>query len=204
VRRASGLTQAAWVPEVDELDWDEASALAIQWVEERCAAEGASALVVTTTVDALGLGLLSDFAARHGHATRRSVRGRPGGPVLAYCVQLEDLEHAQRLAQGSSLAAVEGFSLPLAGWAAVAGAENLFTGERANCSDEVAGVVDELAFHGNNAFGDSYGKSRAAQTLAKTSLWSVAQRAALPGAVLAAGVSARGAKNLAALIERST
>ncbi|MCU0310718.1 MAG: hypothetical protein MUE36_07225 [Acidimicrobiales bacterium] len=197
------IDQAAWVPERDDMDWDQAAALAIDWVEDRCRDEGgARAVVVTNTIDSIGHGALEQFARAHDHTTRRSRGARPGRPVLAYCVQLEDLEYAQNLGRRSSLVAVEGFSVPLSGWAAVVGAEDLATGEPAEYPAELTETVERLAFYGNNGFGDSYGKRQADRIVAGLSGWTADQLSALPAAAVGAGVSAKGAKNLQKLIER--
>ncbi len=198
----------AWVPDDDpERDWSVAAGLAVDWVEERCRQEGASGVLVTNTLDSQGVPELDGFERRHVRTSRRAGRGRVGrgvGPVLSYVPHAEELEFAMRLARGSSLAVVETVSFPLIGWAARLGATNLITGETTSPpADPVNEAVDRLKFYGNNGFGDDFGKRQARTILADLRAVGSLDLAVIRGAVLAAGVSARGVKNLGQLMERT-
>lgn len=192
----------AWVPDDDPTrDWSIAAGWAVDWVDERCRMEGVSGVLVTNTMSRLGVPALDGFEQRNTRTSRRAgrARGREGeGPVLAYVPHGEELEFASRLARDSSLAVVETVSFPLAGWAAWVGALNLVTRELTSPLDPaVAETVERLKFYANNGFGDDFGKRMARSILedlpTDTLAWS---SALLPSAVLAAGVSYRGVKNL--------
>lgn len=198
----------AWVPDDDPTrDWSTAAGWAVEWVDERCRLENASGVLVTNALNHLGVPELDAFEQRHARTSRRAGRARVpegDGPVLAYVPHAEDLEFAMRLAQNSSLGVVETVSFPLGGWAAWVGALNLTTGEVTSpMSSVVTDAVERLEFYGNNGFGDDFGK-RMARTildeLVDTHEWRVG---ILPGAVLAAGVSAHGVINLARLIDKA-
>lgn len=195
----------AWVPDDDpERDWDIAAGLAADWVEDRCRQEGAIGVLVTNALNSLGVPELDAFARRHAQTSRRAGRGGIGnGPVLSYVPEAEDLEFATGLARGSSLAVVESVAFPLHGWAAWLEAWNLVTGEPtpalpANTRD----VIDRLKFYGNNGFGDAFGKQQARSILTGPRGTGSPDRGLVLGAVLAAGVSARGIKNLDRLMDK--
>lgn len=199
------VTHAAWVPDDEpQRDWAVAADLAVRWVEARCREEQASGVLVTNTLDHLGIPDLQAFAARHAHTTRRSDRDRVGagvGPVLAYLPGIEELEFAMGLARRSSLAVVESVEFPLRGWAALLAAENLLTGEATPpLPDKVNDAVERLKFYGNNGFGDPFGKKQARSVLNDLRDAGELDPGVLLGAILAAGVPARGVKNLDSLI----
>jgi hypothetical protein len=107
------------------------------------------------------------------------------------------------LARGSSIAAVETTAFPLAGWAAYLGAWDLVAEERtAPLPESVRDAVDRLKFYGNNGFGDSFGKQQAGRILGDLVGSQREALQTLPGAVLGAGVSARGVANLRRLMTK--
>jgi hypothetical protein len=197
--------QVAWVPDDDpERAWSIAAGLAADWVEHRCSEEKASGVLVTHTVDETNVPELRDFTRRHAHTSRLASGDRlqPGvGPVLSYVPDEEDLYFAMQLARKSSIAVVEGTSFPLWGWASWFEAKNLVTGDIAPpLHDPIRGAVDRLKFHGNNNFGDPFGKQQARSILDKIPMEEQTSDVIL-GAVLAAGVRPKGVKNLQRLIE---
>jgi hypothetical protein len=199
------LRASAWIPDDDpERPWDTAAQLAVTWVEQQCRAEHLGGLMVTNDLSRQhGVSALGEFERRHSRTSRRSNGGRTGpGPVLSYVPDLQDLEFSTRRAGTSSLAVVESVANPIAGWAAWLGALNLLTGEPTPAmSDEQTKAVERLKFYGNNAFGDRFGKDRARGILNDLHGSSDFDIAFLSGAVLAAGVSARGVKNLRRISE---
>jgi hypothetical protein len=200
------VSPVAWVPDDDpERDWSLAAELAATWVDDRCEKEGSSCVLVTNTLDHLGVPELDHFGRRHTRI-RRAARGRVGtgiGPVLSYVPYPEDLEFAMRLARGSSLAVVETTSFPLYGWAAWLEAWNLVTDEPTRpLQDLIRGVVDHLVFCGNKGFADDFGKQRAQSILTELDREVLKQRELLLGAILAAGVSARGITKLGRLMDK--
>lgn len=197
----------AWVPDNDPTrDWSIAAAWAVDWVDERCRVEGASGVLVTNTMSHLGVPELNAFERRNTRTSRRAGRARVPdgeGPVLAYVPHAEELEFAARLARNSSLGVVETVSFPLGGWAAWVGAFDLVAEEVTGpLSDSVVEAIERLKFYGNNGFGDDFGKRMARgilEDICESDEWSAGL---LPGAVLAAGVSDRGVKNLGKLMDK--
>lgn len=149
---------------------------------------------------------LDDFERRHTRTSRRAARGRVGvgvGPVLSYVPHAEELEFAMGLARGSSIGVVETVSFPLSGWAAWLGAWNLVSDEQTPpLPENVKQAVDRLVFYGNNGFGDQFGKQQARSILSELREQGSLDADLLVGAVVAAGVSARGAKNLEGLMDK--
>ncbi len=122
--------QAAWVPEDRHRPYDDAVDLALDWLEQQIADEGARTAVLVTNGKAIdGMpNRLVRFARRYSHTTPRSahrVQGSRGVPVMAYVPIDEAFELAADLARGSSLVAVEGFATSLTGWANSVGAVDL-------------------------------------------------------------------------------
>lgn len=196
----------AWVPDNDpERDWSIAAQLAATWVDDRCSTERASGVLVTNALNHLGVPELDDFERRHARTSPRARDrvGRGAGPVLSYVPYAKELAFAMQLARNSSIAVVETISFPLAGWAARLGAWDLFE-ERTTppLPDSIGEVVDRLVFHGNNSFGDDFGKKRARSVLREMDLSAASQVDLLSGALLASGLSERAIKNLSRLIER--
>lgn len=107
------------------------------------------------------------------------------------------------LARGSSLAVVETVQFPLAGWAAWLEATNLLTGEATQpLPDNLRNAIERLKFYGNNGFGDDFGRRQARTILADLRADGSLDQDAILGALLAAGVSARGIGQLGRVIEK--
>lgn len=198
----------AWVPDNDPTrDWEVAARLASNWVDDRCHREGATGVLVTNTMDYLGVGALEMFARRHTRTSRRAGRSRVAsgvGPVLAYVPHGEELEFAMNLARNSALAVVETVSFPLLGWASWFEAWDLVRNmPTPPLPETIKEHVERLSFYGNNGFGDDFGKRQALSILEHLDVSAGHLEAFLPGAAIAAGVSARGARKLGRLIEKA-
>lgn len=200
--------QAAYVPEQEFRDWEDATQIAVAHVEEECGGRGLRALLVTATIDGASYTpTLTAFVARHrNHLTPRS-RARvtdPGSrPTLVYVPDEDMLALAASVARGHVLCAVESSMLRLDGWAAATSAINLDTGEAAKAvPDAVQEDLDHLVFVGNNGYGDTAGKRDARRLLdtLRTSAPSI-DGAFLAGYVIGKGLSARGAKRLREMSE---
>lgn len=197
----------AWAPDDDPTrDWRVAAGWAVDWVDERCRMEGTTGVLVTNTMSHLGVPDLNGFEQRNTRTSPRAGRARRPegqGPVLAYVPHAGGLDFATRLARNSSLAVVETVSFPLGGWAACVGAFNLATEEFTGPLDPaVAEAVERLSFYGNNGFGDDISKRMARSILDDLPDIPAWGHRLLPGAILAAGVSDRGVKNLEKLVTR--
>jgi hypothetical protein len=195
--------RAAWVPEQEYRDWDEAAAIAVGHVERECAEQGAAGMLVTETRDgARGIPQLEQFVARHSHHITRKSRAatRGSGPILVYVPYLELLELAAGKARGSSLCAVEAIGFKLEGWAAATGALNLDTGEVTPPPDTLLEPLEHLVFVGNNGWGDAYGKRDAGRIMPELRTLSADYVA---GYVIGKGRSAAGAKRLREMIRRA-
>ncbi|WP_205865585.1 hypothetical protein [Mycolicibacterium porcinum] len=126
------LRAAAWVPDdVEDRPWEEAIALAADWIWERSQDEGLPSMVVSNAQKTGGLGYpdLDEIIRAGGHTTPKSRTRFDRGPVLAFVPGEQSLHLAMGLARGYSLAVVEGSQLPLTEWAAGAAAVNLLTGQ---------------------------------------------------------------------------
>lgn len=153
------LLSVAWVPDDDpSRDWEIAARLAAARVDDRCQHERATGVLVTNTMDYLGVPALDVFAARHVRASPRAARqraGTGGGPVLLYVPHEKELEVAMNFARHSSLGVVETVSFPLLGWASWFEAWDLVRQEPTPpLPESVRECVERLAFYGNNGFGD--------------------------------------------------
>ncbi|MEV0669371.1 hypothetical protein [Mycobacterium sp. NPDC050441] len=126
------LRAAAWVPDdVEDRPWEEAIALAADWIWERSQDDGLAPMLVSNAQNAASFGYadLDEIIQAGGHATPKS-RTRPDrGPVLAFVPDERSLHFAMGVARGYSLAVVEGSVLSLTEWAAGATAINLLTGQ---------------------------------------------------------------------------
>jgi hypothetical protein len=199
------LLSFAWVPDDDPTrDWEVAARLAAAWVDGRCQHEGATGVLLTNTMDYLGVTALDVFAARHVRTSPRAARERAGtgvGPVLSYVPHEKELEMAMNLARRSSLGVVETVSFPLLGWASWFGAWDLVRQEPTPpLPESVRACVDRLAFYGNNAFADQFGKRQARSILERLDDPTRKASALLPGALIAAGVSGRGIRPIRQLM----
>ncbi|BBY62094.1 hypothetical protein [Mycolicibacterium helvum] len=206
---ATHLRAAAWVPDDDpQRPWEEAISLAAQWLWKQSEAEGVPPLVVSNARNAAGWGYtdLDEIIRAGGHATPKS-RTRPDrGPVLAFAPIEGSLQLAMDLARGYSLAVVEGSLLPLAEWAARAGATNLVT-DQATASqipDDVREDLDSVVFYGGrNGWTGPDEKVQAKRFLSphvRTGRLTPNQAAAY--ALASQSVSDRGAKRLRDLLGR--
>lgn len=200
-------SSVAWVPDNDpNRDWETAARLATNWVDQKSAETGGSAVLVTNALNHLNVPSLEDFERRHARTSRLASRERVGrgeGPVLSYVPEGEDLHFAMNLARNSDLAVVEGGLFPVRGWAAWFEANDLVTGESLPPLDRtLREAVERLKFHGNNGFGDPFGKQQAHSILQRLQEDGMLDGQVLLGAALAAGVRPRGIKNLARLIEK--
>ncbi|WP_176456317.1 hypothetical protein [Mycobacterium marinum] len=147
------LRAAAWVPDDDpQRPWEEAISLAAQWLWERSRAEGVPPLLVSNARNAAGWGYadLEEIIGAGGHATPKSRTRHDRGPVLAFAPTEASLQLAMDLARGYSLVVVEGSLLPLAEWAASAGAINLLTGRatESQIPDDVREDLASVVFYG--------------------------------------------------------
>lgn len=197
--------RAAWVPERQDMDWNDAVAIAIRWVEAECAERGEQALLVTVAKNSID-GSLRSFAERHEWTTPRSQNrgavGR-GRPVLAYVPDERTLEVAARFARGSSLCAVEGFGTPLAGWARAAGTADLLGGPPVGPNDpRLQKALDTLHFYGNNGWTTGFGRDHAQGQLQRLQQAGLLNREAVLGDMLARGHSAKAVKRLADRVDR--
>jgi hypothetical protein len=118
---------AAWVPQVDDEDWDVAADLGVDWVLQQADA-GLNPVVVTASRHLPG-GPIEWAARRFHHVTPRArfSAAQPSRPraVLAYTPDARCFDVAADLAHGGALCVVEGLLLPLSAWAARLGAEDL-------------------------------------------------------------------------------
>jgi hypothetical protein len=162
--------RAAWLPfDHDTGQTTQLLALAVDWIERECSAQGTSGvLIVSRKPVHLYPEPIREFAARHEGTTRRgSTPRRTGpGPVLAHTLLFDDLGYAEELARMSSLCATEWPDVPLSGWAAARGALNLVTGEiTPRPTSDAAELLDALHFAGNNGWFDGPGKRDAKRLL---------------------------------------
>ncbi|MBT2439783.1 hypothetical protein J7E93_06535 [Streptomyces sp. ISL-36] len=206
---ASNILRAAWVPDDDpERDWVIAADLAVEWVRQECADQGASGVLV---LNAFGveqnIPSLRRFAAEHAVTTPRASRDRVArgkGPVLAYVPDEKTLDFAASLARGSSLAIVESVhGFPLEGWARQLGAIDLTRPDEQpeQLDSELAAAIDRLDFYKNNGFGDRFGKQQAQRILQDLRGAGLLERDIILGALAAKGASDRAVRNLGKLID---
>lgn len=206
---ASSILRAAWVPDDDpERDWEIAADLAVAWVRQECAEQGAAGVLV---LNAFGveqqIPSLRRFAAEHTVTTPRASRDRVGrgkGPVLAYVPDEKTLDFAAGLARGSSLAIVESIhGFPLKGWARQLGAIDLTRPDEQpeQIDSELAEAIDRLDFYKNNGFGDQFGKQQAQRILQDLRGSGLLERDVVLGALAAKGASDRAVRNLGKLID---
>ncbi|MGW7359644.1 hypothetical protein ACWGI0_24175 [Streptomyces sp. NPDC054802] len=205
---STGILRAAWVPDHDDLDWEDAAQLAVDWVQRECDEQGASGLLVLNASGSQrSIPALSDFAARHAVTTPQSDNsGIYGavGPVLAYVPDARTLDFATQLARGASLAVVESINgFRLAGWARELGAVDLTRpeDEPEPIAPSVAAAIKRLDFHKGNGFGDPIGKQTAQRALQGLQAQGLLDRETVLGALAARGASARAMKNLGILID---
>lgn len=126
--------------------------------------------------------------------------------MLVYVPTEEALDLAMDLARGAPVCAVESASLRLHGWAEQLGAVDLTDPDAAPVDNEIADAVDRLHFYGNNGYGPGFDRNQASAVLRvlAQSLDGPVDADRIVGAVLARGVSARGAKRLRDLLAKAT
>lgn len=206
---ASRPLRAAWVPDDDpERDWEIAADLAVSWIRQECAEQGAVGVLV---LNAFGveeaIPSLRRFAAHSVVTTPRASRDRVGrgtGPVLAYVPDEGTLDFAASLARESSLAIVEDIhGFPLEGWARQLGAIDLTRPDvqPEQFDAELAGAIDRLDFYKNNGFGDRFGKQQAQRILEDLRAAGLLERNIVLGTLAAKGASGRAVRNLGKLID---
>ncbi|MFF3959754.1 hypothetical protein ACFYY1_42310 [Streptomyces sp. NPDC001890] len=206
----SSILRAAWVPDDDpERDWAVAAGLAVDWIRQECAEQGATGVLV---LNAFGveqqIPALRRFAAEHTITTPRASRERAGrgtGPVFAYVPDAKSLDFAMNLARASSLVVVESaHGFPLKGWARQLGAVDLTRpdAQPEALPPELAAAVDRLDFYGNNGFGDRFGKQQAQRILQDLRGKGILEREVILGALAARGASDRSVRNLGQLIDQ--
>jgi hypothetical protein len=159
--------RAAWVPDDDpQRPSEDASRLAIAWIEEETAQQNATPLLVTPTRhQQQGAGPIADFGHRYQATTPQSDRTRNHrGPVLAYVPGYREMDLAVRYARGSSLAVVESVSCPLFGWAIEVGAVNLATGQVTEDTRTIQQRegLDRIHFYGNNGWAPRHDRAQVA------------------------------------------
>ncbi|MFF0249904.1 hypothetical protein [Streptosporangium sandarakinum] len=197
---------AAWVPDDDpHRDWEEAAQLAVAWVLEQAAREGATPLLVTPTQGQWSSGTesIARFARAYPATTPRSGRDRAGsghGPVLVYVPDLATLHLAARRAHGSALAVIETEETPLIGWAMETGAVNLLTGEATpdTRSDHQRELLERIHFYGNNGWTRGFGHDQTRRIL--RSERGLAKDVIL-GAMAAKGHDGKAVERLSALLD---
>lgn len=206
--RQVGTYAAAWVPEVADLPWEEAEALACNWLRDQLAARGGRLLVVAETkanIDSANHGPLAALVRSADQVTRRSRQGagaRRGRVVLALYATPHVMELAVSAAgPDGALCAVEGIRHELLGWAQDLGAADLRTGRPTPDTRSAAlkADIDRLAFVGNNGWGDEYGKRDAVQILGEAAGRGELDPAVVLGAMIARGASGYAVERLARL-----
>lgn len=202
----SRLQAAAWVPDGDpERPWDEAADVAADWIWDRSRTEGVRPILVTNSLQSVGIESLDAIARTGGQATPRSRRPRGHQPVLAYVPHEASLKLALDVARGYSLVVVETEGFPLAEWAAGVAAVNLLDGTTSSSEldGEVLSDLDRVVFFGgNNGWTGPHEKEHASRQLVRyvsAGRLTPAQAAAY---VMSKGVSHKGAARLRALLEK--
>jgi hypothetical protein len=179
---------------------------AVEWTEQQCSDEGKTGLLIMPpSTNVRDWEPLREFASVNDRTTRRGgMRTNPerNRPVLAFMPDLDEVEYAASLSNGSSLCVMEAPNVPLAGWASACGAHNVVTGQMTPPpKDDIVRLLNDLKTAGNNGWSDIPGKRDAISLLRRL-------RAAAPdldsdfiaGYMLAMdGVFASGAKQLLTL-----
>jgi hypothetical protein len=194
--------RAAWVPDDDpQRPWDDAAALAADWIWAQADDISSTPMLVTFSFQN---GERIDALQGLEHVTTRSpgsVTGLVGRPVLAYVPEARTLALAHRHARNAALCVVESVSFPLHGWAREVGAVNLLNGDRLQRLDSFANeLLEHLQFIGNNGWGDQFGKRDA--TCLLPSIREHVDRAEVLGYVLAHGAHDRSVTNLEKIMDK--
>lgn len=202
----SRLRAAAWVPDDDpHRPYEDAAVLAVRWIVERSQEEGVRPVVVANAKSVSLPSSLATLAQHGGLSTPLSPAAFGAGPVVAFVPDARALSHAMDVARGHSLAVIEGFSLPLAQWAAGVRAVNLVDGSASGGglpTDVVQALESAILFGGNNGWSGSHEKEQATRRLADHVRSGRLSPDGAAAYVMSQGVSDRGAKRLKALLER--
>jgi hypothetical protein len=195
--------RAAWVPDDDpERQWDDAAALALDWLGRQAADLGGEVVLVTHAFEnAHAGGSLRRFVRGRTHFTVRSAQGGQRGPVLAYVPTLQALRVAMSRARGSALCVVECVGTPMRGWAAVARALNLITGQTETLNSRLREHLENLKFYGNNGYGNDFDRRGARRILNDIRAAGLLDRDLIIGALAAAGISVHGQEEIAKLVD---
>ena len=198
------LQAAAWVPFDLVTPWEDAAAVAAEWIWQRSNVEGVDPALVTNTLrGGVLLPVLAEIG-RCGHASPQSKQRLDLGPVLAYVPDKKALIYAMDLARGYSLVVVEGSNFKLAEWAAGAAAIDLLTDQQTSSSltSEVLKDLDSVIFFGgNNGWTGSHEKDHARRRLSAHAAGGLLTGEQAAAYVMSQGVSDRGATRLKRLLE---
>lgn len=196
--------EAAWLPHDPARTFDEAAELAIEWAEAQAARRGLPTVLVTDEKGAYAGNRLFDRFAKGRHASPRSPRVdvQPGA-VVTHVPTPKALEVGIRLGRGNALVVTE-HPQPwrLAGWAAMVGAHDLITDDVQSLDPRLVELITELAWHGNNGYGDKPGRRDALRVLDTMRKEGVFDRDFVLSALGATDVSTNGQAAVAALIDR--
>ncbi|WP_431905586.1 hypothetical protein [Micromonospora carbonacea] len=196
--------RAAWVPDDDpNRPWDEASALAVEWIEAEARQRGQRVVLVTNTRDVYISGSpLSRYSWPNTHTSPRSGwSGSRGVPVLSYVPHEKELDFATDLAHGSALCIVETVNSPVGGWAASVGALNLISGVPSSLDPKLAEHLDTLAFYGNNGYPRGFDRDRAQNVLDDIQRDGHLDRGLIVSALAAHRISVNGRVNIGKMID---
>ncbi|MFD7320596.1 hypothetical protein ACFV9D_05815 [Streptomyces sp. NPDC059875] len=203
--RTGTLDRAAWVPFAEGRSLEEASALAVDWVEVQCARQCVSGVLLTSSFGIeTFVPALTDFTRRHRQTTPRAGNRSEfrGVPVLAYFPNLKMMVQAISSARGSSLAVVEAPDFALSGWARETRATDL-TDPNAVVAPLNRRLVEGIAHlhsYGNNAYTTGFGRDQAQRVLRELRSEGHLDQDAILGAVLARGMSEHAIERLKQLI----
>ena len=198
---------AAWIPEDPEREWEVAASAAVAWIEDQCRTLNVEAVLVTDARDGKTFApSLAHFAARHSHDTPRARSVRGPKAVLAYVPSLKALDLSMQLARDTAVCVVESFMTPVAGWAAQLGATDLTQPGDAPTivPTELVKAVERLKFYGNNGYGAPFDRDRANSILRDLQGAGLCDADWLAAAVMATGISSRGAERLHDLAEKAS
>lgn len=206
----SSLRAAAWIPNLREnaQRWDEVQRIAVRWIVERVAAGGVEPLVFYNAAKVYGsIGPVDDLATRCGFSYPREVRARRGA-VLAVCPDAASLYRASVLARGSALVVLEGTGMPLVGWAAATGAEDLsgvYPSVPVIDAQAHAAINSAVTFGGRNGWTGRHEREHARDVLGPVVRDGLIDVDTAVGYALGyAKVTEHGPKNLRVVLERLT
>jgi hypothetical protein len=193
---------AAWVPFTADRTLEAAAAIAMNWAERAAAARQMPAVLVTDLIGEYHGHEPFDRYRRGRHVSPRSNRldFRPGA-VIAHVPTPKALDLAMRLANGTALAVVEHPSpWRLAGWASVAGARDLLTGETAPLDPTLGTHLQHLVLCGNNGYAPGSSRHSAQRILDDLHADGLLDRDLVVSALAGLGVSASNQETIAAMI----